>query len=145
MSPSIRLRLFICLSVSVYGYACVSYYAKAQNSRVEQFTALYDHHMSNRPLPAPHASARETTCASSRVSGIARSRGSLGKYRLGWGERQGRPGPNWQPGATWDCAQTGSAKPRQAGEYMITVLHHWVLGYFIILYYQAIINYVIKK
>ena len=31
-------------------------------------------------------------------------------------DREARPGPNWQPAATWDCAQTRSAKPRQARE-----------------------------
>ena len=31
-------------------------------------------------------------------------------------DREARPGPNWQPAATWDYAQTRSAKPRQARE-----------------------------
>lgn len=64
----------------------------------KQFTALYDHHMSNqvqkaafllnnpRPLPTPHAAPRETMCASLRVSMIATSRGSTCQV---WGRQGG--------------------------------------------------------
>lgn len=38
-------------------------------------------------------------------------------------DREARPGPKWQPGATWNCAQTRLAKPRQARE------NKWLLFY----------------
>lgn len=128
----IRLRSVMCLFGSVHGYSRVSYYAEAHNSTVEtpQPCMITTWVTKSRrllfllnnpwPLPTPHAAPRETMRIFACLHDCHEAEDLPAKYG---DDREARPGPKWQPGATWNCAQTRLAKPRQARE------NKWLLFY----------------
>ena len=121
----VRLRLGMCLFGSVHGYSCVSYYAKAHNSTVETIHSPVRSPWATKSRrllpcliildPSPHHMLLPgRQCAHLCVSPwLPRAEDLPAKYG---DDREARPGPKWQPGATWNCAQTRLAKPRQARE-----------------------------